>query len=92
MAAITGLTDYFGDKKVRALRDARHHMVGNIVAVLIALANFLWRYTQGEMAVVPLGLVLSLAVAAILLFTGWKGGELVYRHRVGIHNVSELRR
>jgi uncharacterized membrane protein len=29
-------------------------------------------------------LVLSLIVVLILGFTGWKGWELVYRHRVGI--------
>jgi len=29
------------------------------------------------------GLALSAVVALILLFSGWKGGELVYRHGVG---------
>jgi len=29
-------------------------------------------------------LILSLIVVCILLFTGWKGWELVYRHRVGV--------
>ncbi len=32
---------------------------------------------------VPTGLVLSLGVVLILLFTGWKGWEMVYRHKVG---------
>jgi uncharacterized membrane protein len=27
---------------------------------------------------------LSLVVTCILLFTGWKGWEMVYRHRVGV--------
>jgi hypothetical protein len=27
-----------------------------------------------------------LAVVCILLFTGWKGWEMVYRHRVGVVN------
>jgi uncharacterized membrane protein len=31
---------------------------------------------------VPKGLILSLVVVCILLFTGWKGWEMVYRHRV----------
>jgi predicted membrane protein DUF2231 len=35
---------------------------------------------------VPLGLVLSLVVVRILLFTGWKGGELVFRHRVAVYD------
>jgi uncharacterized membrane protein len=34
-------------------------------------------------AVIPTGLVLSLIAVLILLFTGWKGWEIVYGHRVG---------
>jgi uncharacterized membrane protein len=30
------------------------------------------------------GLILSLIVVLILLFTGWKNWEMVYRHRVGV--------
>jgi len=29
------------------------------------------------------GIVLSAAAALVLLFSGWKGGELVFRHGVG---------
>jgi uncharacterized membrane protein len=32
----------------------------------------------------PTGIILSVIVVAILLFTGWKGWELVYRARVGV--------
>jgi uncharacterized membrane protein len=28
--------------------------------------------------------VLSLLAVALLLFNGWKGWEMVYRHRVGV--------
>jgi uncharacterized membrane protein len=37
--------------------------------------------------VLPTGLVLSLIVVCILLFTGWKGWEMVYRHRVGVADL-----
>ena len=37
-----------------------------------------------ETAIKPWGVVLSLIVVGILLFTGWKGWEMVYRHRVGV--------
>jgi uncharacterized membrane protein len=33
---------------------------------------------------VPWGLILSTVIVAMLLYTGWKGGELVYRYRVGM--------
>jgi hypothetical protein len=42
------------------------------------------RYQHGSAAVVPTGLILSFVVVLNLLFTGWKGWEMVYRHRVGV--------
>jgi uncharacterized membrane protein len=53
-----------------------------VIAVLLELYNWYMRYRGG--AVVPTGLVLSLIVVLILLFTGWKGWEMVYRDRVGV--------
>jgi uncharacterized membrane protein len=88
LAALPGFIDFFGDHRVRALRDAWRHMIGNLVAVALAALSWGLRLTQGsEVAVLPWGLVLSAAVAAILLYTGWKGGELAYRHRVGVREA-----
>lgn len=84
LAAVAGLVDFVGEKRIRDLNDARLHAGGNIVAVLIALYNFYTRYAQGPEAVVPTGIIMSLIVVLILLFTGWKGWEMVYRHRVGV--------
>jgi uncharacterized membrane protein len=56
----------------------------NIIAVVIELYNWYSRYQHGSAAIVPTGLILSLIVVLILLFTGWKGWEMVYRHRVGV--------
>ena len=84
LAAVTGLTDFAGDQRIRDLADAWHHMIGNVVAVLLALFNWYRRYESGDAAVLPWGMVLSFLVVAILLFTGWKGWEMVYRHRVGV--------
>ena len=68
----------------RRVNDARLHAGGNVLAVLIQLYNFYTRYAHGADAVVPTGILLSLLVVLILLFTGWKGWEMVYRHRVGV--------
>jgi uncharacterized membrane protein len=73
-----------GEPRIRALNDAWYHDGGNVVAVLIEAYNWYSRYSSGEAAVLPTGLVLSLIVVCILLFTGWRGWEMVYRHRVGI--------
>jgi uncharacterized membrane protein len=89
LAAIAGAIDVLGDSRIRNLGDAWLHAGGNVLAVLIELYNFYARVENGAAAVIPIGLVLSLIVVGILVFTGWKGGELVYRHRVGVpDNVS----
>jgi uncharacterized membrane protein len=84
LAAAMGLTDVLGDDQIRNLSDAWLHAGGNVVAVVIELYNWYSRYEHGTTAVVPTGLILSLVVVLILLFTGWKGWEMVYRHRVGV--------
>jgi uncharacterized membrane protein len=84
LAALMGLVDVFGDDRVRNLSDAWLHAGGNILAVLIELYNWYSRYEHGNSVVRPTGIVLSGVVVLILLFTGWKGWEMVYRHRVGV--------
>ena len=85
LAALAGFVDFFGEAKIRQLNDAWYHMIGNLTAVTIALINCGLRYSQGaEAAIKPWGVVLSLVVVGILLFTGWKGWEMVYRHHVAV--------
>lgn len=84
LAAVMGLTDVLGEPRIRALRDVWWHAGGNVVVALLQLYSWYARYTEGAMAVVPKGLVLSLIVVGILLFTGWKGWSMVYQHRVGV--------
>ena len=84
-AAVAGFIDFFGEPRIRALNDAWYHMFGNLTAVAIAVINFILRYGQGaEAAIRPWGWILSLVVIGILLFTGWKGWEMVYNHHVAV--------
>ena len=84
LAAVFGFIDFLGDQRIRDLPPAWWHFLGNLTVVLIAVLNWYRRYAFGDAAVLPWGLVLSLIVVAILLFTGWKGWEVVYRGRVGV--------
>src|SRR4051812_15191775 len=84
LAAVAGLVDFLGDRRIRALSDAWQHAIGNVIMVLIQLFSFYERYRYGTSAAVPLGLSLSLVAVLIMLFTGWKGGEMVFRHRVAV--------
>ena len=86
LAAVTGLIDFTGDARIRQLNDAWHHAIGNVILVLIQVFSFYQRYRYGTSAVVPLGLSLSLVAVLLMLFTGWKGGELVFRHRVAVYD------
>jgi uncharacterized membrane protein len=84
LAAVVGLTDVLGDQRIRALSDVWWHAAGNVIVVLIEIYNWWARFSEGTGAIVPKGFILSLVAVLILLFTGWKGWEMVYRHRVGI--------
>lgn len=85
-AAVAGLTDFLGDSRIRDLSDAWHHAMGNVIMVLVQVFSFYWRYRHGPAGVVPVGLLLSLIAVCILVYTGWKGGELVFRHRVAVYD------
>jgi uncharacterized membrane protein len=87
LAAVAGLTDFIGDRRIRNIQAAWLHGGGNVIAVLIQLFSFYWRYRYGTAAVLPVGLILSLLVVGTLLFTGWMGWEMVYRHRVAVYDA-----
>ncbi|MET3840584.1 DUF2231 domain-containing protein [Bradyrhizobium sp. OAE829] len=90
LAAIAGLVDVLGDQRIRSLNDAWLHASGNVLVVLVEFYNWYARYSEGTSAIVPKGLILSAIAVAGLLFTGWKGWEMVYRHRVGVADDSEF--
>lgn len=82
LAAVTGLTDFAGNARIRELRDAWLHMFANVTVVVIEIVNLIVRLPDAEVAG-SLGIILSAVAALLLLFSGWKGGELVFRHGVG---------
>src|SRR3954465_283085 len=91
LAAVAGLTDFIGDGRIRDLSAAWHHMIGNVLAVLLSLWNWYRRYEAGDAAVLPVGLILSAIVVLILLYTGWPGGEMVYQAPAGVSDEDEVR-
>jgi uncharacterized membrane protein len=89
LAALAGFTDFLGERRIRAIGHAWHHMLGNLLAVSVSIVNLLLRLGDPAAAIVPTGLALSAVVALLLTFTGWKGGELVFRHGVGVAHPVE---
>ena len=89
LAAVTGLTDFLGDERVRGLGDAVKHMLANVTAVILEVVNFVLRLRDPDF-IASTGVYISVVVVLILLYSGWKGGNLVYRHGVGVHDTSNL--
>jgi len=85
-AAVFGLVDWLGiPNGTRAKRIGVWHGVGNVLVVLLFAVSFFMRYpapsetSSGAILFSVLGVLLALV-------TGWLGGELVYRHGVGVES------
>jgi uncharacterized membrane protein len=85
-AATAGLIDFLGDRRIRKLRAAWIHALGNIAALVLSIINAFIHTRDAYTSVVPSGLILSALVVAILLVTGWNGWTMVYRHGVGVRD------
>ncbi len=82
LAAIFGLIDFVAIAEARRHAVGWVHVVGNLGAVALAIVNLAVRWWN----MVPdwIGLILSAVTVLILVVTGWAGGELAYRYRIGV--------
>lgn len=92
IAAVFGLIDFMGDDRIRRLNHALQHMIANVAAVVVAIINLAIRLGDERANVESLGVFLSGVTVLILIFSGWRGGDLVYVHRVGVHDEADRRR
>jgi uncharacterized membrane protein len=88
LAATAGLTDFLGDERIRRLGDALKHMLANVTAVVLELVNLVLRWRDPGF-IDSTGVYLSGIVVLILIYSGWKGGDLVFRHGIGVRPTSE---
>jgi len=84
LAAVAGLTDFLGDKRIQG-SDAIKHAVANVTAVVLELVNLLLRRGNDDF-IGSTGVWISAVVVLILLYSGWMGGKLVYRHGIGVRD------
>jgi uncharacterized membrane protein len=89
LAGIMGMIDLFTIRRARSSIGWIHGL-GNIVALILTLINFLLRYDNIAGAIFPGGLILSIITGSTLLITGWLGGELTFRYEVGVYPKDEL--
>jgi uncharacterized membrane protein len=84
LAAIAGLTDFIGNRRIRQQMPAWPHLLGNLLVLVLSFFNVLVHMRDAWTSVVPTGLILSVIVVLILPITGWLGWAMVYRHGVGV--------
>jgi uncharacterized membrane protein len=89
-AATAGLIDFFKEPRIRELRAARIHLLGNLAVLIVSIFNAMIHARDAYTSVVPTGLILSALVVAILLVTRWNGWTMVYRHRMGVRQEESL--
>lgn len=84
LAAITGFLEFFKVKRVRERSAGWLHMGGNVAVMVLSLINLLLRQGNPAEPIVYTGLAISVVVATLLGITGWYGGELSFRHKIGV--------
>jgi len=89
VAAVLGLTDFATIKQARN-KVGWAHLILNVTAMGLSALNFLTRLGDPADSVMPLGLALSAVVGGILTVSGWLGGDLAYRYKIGVtgHDVQ----
>ena len=84
LAGAVGSVDFTGRERIREHGESWLHAGGNVAALAISAVNYAIRQPDPAKPVVPMGLALSALTGTMLMVTGWLGGELSYRHRVGV--------
>lgn len=84
VAGATGLVELLGIDRARRLPIAWVHGLGNLAGLIVVAVNFYIRTGDVTGAVLPVELTLSAVTVLALLVTGWLGGEMSYRHAIGV--------
>ncbi len=79
--ALAGLTDYSTIKQEAVEHGAAHALL-NSLALTLYLGSIRARHTRNR----TLGLILSGIGLQMMLISAWLGGELVYKHRIGVRH------
>jgi len=83
-AAVFGFIDYFGVRMSEAgAKVARTHMILNLTAVVLFAVSLWLRYRVPEGWTVA-GFLASTLAFFVVSGSGWLGGELVFKHKVGV--------
>lgn len=90
-AAVPGVIDWLSLKDREVVKIANWHARLNVIALLIFAASFYLRTMSGAGLVsgnytIPVGL--SVLGVILIAISGWLGGEMVFKHGVGVDQQS----
>src|SRR6185503_11670264 len=92
LAAVPGIIDYFSIKDKRVTRIAAWHARANALALLLFAGSFYLRTDSGSRIVdgsLTIPMLMSLLGVMLIFVSGWLGGEMVYRHRIGVEDRQQ---
>lgn len=84
LAALTGAVEFMSLPRARTMGIGWGHAIANVAVFLLMIVNYRVRMQDGIEPIVPYGIILSGVAFALTGLAGWFGGEMVYRHGVGV--------
>jgi uncharacterized membrane protein len=82
-AGFSGTAELLLVSGIRARAAAWTHFIIAVTLLSLLGANWGYRLYGYETAVLPYGILLSAVCVAVVAFTGWHGGKLVFDYRLG---------
>jgi len=86
LAAVLGIADFVQVREARTHIAGWSHFLVGIMTVSLAGASLLLRLDDPVGAVLPWGIFLSAVLFVLVGVTGWLGGTLTFRHRIGTYS------
>lgn len=87
-----GLLDLVLVEQIRRLVTAWCHAILAVMLLSLATLNWLMRYNDAELLVLPWGLYLSVLGGVVIGITSLLGGQLVYDHAIGVASEETEKR
>ncbi|WP_314373462.1 DUF2231 domain-containing protein [Sphingomonas paucimobilis] len=88
LAGIAGTVELLMVPGIRVRSASWTHFIIAVMLLSILGANWGYRLTGFEQAVLPYGLLLSLFAVGFTGFTGWHGGKLVFEYQIGVSSTG----
>ena len=88
LAGFSGTAELLVVSGIRARAAAWTHFIIAVTLLSLLGANWGYRLHGYEAAVLPYGILLSAVCVAVVAFTGWHGGKLVFDYRLGTSKGS----